>query len=292
MTTAWATSFTPRKEVWRRRPRCATRAREMRQGSSTGSPEPDGEGPALDDNAPRVPEDGTAPDAARGPGRHGPQSTSLIRRLLLRHHGRSDGRRRQPMPLSVDEPVSTPTRDLLVTDFANRVVAVRKDCGEKIDRGEEILRRLRYDKRDIEERLEDVRERLRRAEKEKPSRTEPPEREPGDQYHDDAVARVRRIREYTRRIEKLTAERTRLEQRLRETERRAEETEARNESLRRLAIESEHQYAGVLVRERAIYDRALLRRHPLGDLVAPFLDNRVPRLETWRYALTDGKDDA
>jgi hypothetical protein len=219
----------------------------------------------------------------------GPQPTPLIRRLLLRHHGRSDGRRRQPAPFPVDGVVSTPTRDLLATEFVKRVTAVRKACGEAIDEGEELLRRLRYDARDIELRLADVRRRIERAEREKPSPTEPPEREPGDQHHGDAVARMRRTREHARRLAKLTEERNQLEHRLRETKRTWEETAARNESLRRQAIESEHHYAAVLVSERAIYDRALLRRHPLGDLVGPLLDTAIPRLQAWQHALAGGE---
>jgi hypothetical protein len=243
----------------------------------------------LDDDTKRPPVDGAALDAARRRRPRGPEQTSLIRRFLLRHHGRSDGRRRQPTPIPIGGVVSTPTRDLLATDFANRVIAVRKACGEAIDEGEEILRRLRYDARDIEARLTGVRRRLERAERDKPSPTEPPEREPGDRHHDEAMARVRRTREHARRIAKLTEERNHLEQRLRETGRNREKTAARNESLRRQAIESEHQYAAVFVRERAIYDRALLRRHPLGDLVGLLLDTKVPRLEVWQHALNSGE---
>jgi hypothetical protein len=232
----------------------------------------------LDDDTTRPPVYGAALDVAR----------SLYRRVALGHQGRSDGRRRQPVPIPVDGVVTTPTRNMLASRFTKKVGEVRMTCGKAIDEGEEVLRRLRYDDRDIEQRLEDVRGRLERAERERPSRTGPPEREPGDRHHDEAMARTRRTREHARRIAELSEERKQLEQRLREIGRKREEIIARNETLRRKAVESEQRYAAVFVHERAVYDRALLRRHPLGDLVGPLLDNRIPRLEVWRHALAGG----
>ncbi|MEV4349476.1 hypothetical protein AB0J83_33875 [Actinoplanes sp. NPDC049596] len=163
---------------------------------------------------------------------------------------------------------------------------VRETCGEAIDQGEETVRRLRYDARDLQERLADARRRLERAEREKPSAAGPPEREPGDQYYDATMTRTRRTREHAKRVAELTAERRRLERRLRDNGRQREETIARMETLRRKALESEHRFAATFVHERAIYDRALLRRHPLGDLVGLLLDNKLPPLQPWQHELT------
>jgi hypothetical protein len=230
----------------------------------------------LDDDTKRTSVYGAALDVTR----------SLYLRVALRHQGRSDGRRRHPSPVPVNGRVSTATRDMLAGRFLRKVSRVRETCGEAIDEGEEAVRRLRYDARDLQEQLADVRHRLDRAEREKPSAATPPERDPGDQYYDAAMALKRRTREHAKRVAELTAERRRLEQRLRENGRQLEEIVARMETLRRKALESEHRYAATFVHERAIYDRALLRRHPLGDLIGPLLDSKVPPLQPWQHALT------
>ncbi|WP_127504178.1 hypothetical protein [Actinoplanes solisilvae] len=217
-------------------------------------------------------------------GRADPERIGWRRRLMLRRQGRLDGRMRKPDPIMMDGAPTTAARDLLAGEYLANVFRVRAECAEAIDDATRRVQRLGHDIADLRARLIDVRTRTAETERRKPSTTGPPEREPGDRHHPDDLVRARRVREHAKRLAELIAERRDLEEKLRRAGQEQSETRSRIEAWRRRPGEAETRFAATFWRERALYDQALLRRHPQADLVRPILDNAIPRLPPWPYA--------
>lgn len=229
---------------------------------------------------------GSRADRDRGAGR---VRIGLRRRLLLRRQGRLDGRLRQPDPIMIDGIVTTPTRTLLAYEFLEKVAVVRQSCAGGIDAAYDELRRLDAQLGDLDRRLALVLAKLARLVAAKPPADGRPERHLGERDRPEELVRIRRARDHAKEVATLTAERTALERERRAARQRRERVRAHVQALRRHAVEAQNRFEATFYRERAVYDQALLRRHPQAALVRPMLDGSLPPVPRWQYAAT-GRD--
>jgi len=226
--------------------------------------------------------------AATSVGRARPLRVGPWRRFALRRLGRGDGVIALPDPGAVPPPLTTDARSMLMAALFARVSALWE--GYFIDRArrQTALVDHRGELPVVQAAVAAVRNELETARETAPTRNNV-QPGPGEQARGRStellVARRRRAHErllldLDRRLEAAQQAVDRVERTIARIEK--EDTEHRH-----LTGVREHRLIATFLCERMIYDRAFLRRHPLGPELGPKLDRTPPPLSGWARAGLD-----
>lgn len=203
-----------------------------------------------------------------------PYRPGIRRRWMLRRQGRRDGSRRQPDPLLLTGPVTTTMRRLLVEEYAAAAAAVKNALTEQTAplmdawaRHDAVIRRMRVDLPAAEQRLAEVLA-------SRPGPDAPLERRLGEERRPEALVRARRLREHERAVEAARRERWLLCDERSAAEQERARLRVGVERAHQRAVDQVHRLRASYQRDLAIYDQALLRRHPDGELLRDLLVTR------------------
>jgi hypothetical protein len=212
---------------------------------------------------------------------------------MLRRQGREDGRTRRPDPLHLVGPVTTPTRALLHAEFAEAAALVYADCtraaGPDRSAVKVALVRLPQLRADLERAEQDLEQAGRHAPDE--AADTPPERRMGEHFQPEELIRSRRRREHQATSGAPRRHRDGIRDELRRIEQEIAQREGRIAEIRRRAADRVRELRAKCEREHALYVRALLRRHPEGDLLRDLLDMTPPPLPGWIAGVSDRIDE-
>lgn len=209
---------------------------------------------------------------------------SRWRRYLLYRQGRLDGRRGHPDPTMTALPVTTPTRQLLVATMAERTASVRKYYAQAI-----TAAKGQYDEQDrwlveLEHKLAAARRELEEVKAGAPDPRGPVQRSAGESHQPDTLIRRRRARAHVRSCGPYRQRCEDFERQITDAHARRAQLRAEIAGARWAAGDAVRRLRATYLRERAIYDRSLLRRHPAAELLRPVLDMRIPTLPAWVQA--------
>lgn len=219
-----------------------------------------------------------------------PYRIGLVRRFRVWRLGRQDGRLGAPDPLSEQPPLTTQARKDLELDFID---AARGLWVQYLTSTEDLRRDLRVLKDSelpaLEAAATTVAHELERTQANPPDRAAPL-RHAGETHQPVELIRDRRDRQHERVVAK-------VRQRQKDADHEVAAARQRRAALEaELAVRWAHGKARVgrlhatFQRTRAIYDHALLRRHPLQELVRPVLDTTIPPLPEWPGDPADGSE--
>jgi hypothetical protein len=235
-----------------------------------------GDAPATASTAPASSQSGPPEEAVR-------YRLGFRRRWMLRRQGRLDGSRRHPDPLLLTGPVTTSMRRLLLEEYADAAAAVKKELTAEVARliaawaeHGAAARQARTDLPVAEQALAD-------ALATRPDPDAPPERRLGEERRPEALVRARRLREHERAVEVARQEQLCVRARLWTSEQEQARLRSQVDNFHRQAVDQVYRLRASYQRGLAIYDRALLRRHPDGDLLRDLLVTRDPALPEWTY---------
>jgi hypothetical protein len=202
-------------------------------------------------------------------------------RWTLHRWGRHDGRYRKPDPLSVSSPVRTSVRSLLEAQMAEVVERIRVQGGEEIARHQRELRSLDMRIAQLEDGLDRLAAELAAVDAKRPAADKPAERHAGDRGKSENVVRSRRRREFEREQARVRKAQQALEGQLQQCRETWAGLTALIEGLERAGIDEAHRVRAVYEHAEAVYLRALLKRHPEGDLLRLMLDESPFALPEW-----------
>jgi hypothetical protein len=202
------------------------------------------------------------------------------RRWALRHAGRKDGRAGKPEFTTAGPGVTTDVRVGIEREMLAQIEQVKQIYGERNAELEHARTEAETRLGSLREELARGREALAAAEARRPDPTRPLRRR-GETNQSEEVVRARRQREYDRRLQPL---RDRLDRLANEETDQIDRRDRMAATLAALDAERERVERWVTsmqLHARAIYDQALLRRHPYGDHVGPLMDGARVTLPAW-----------
>lgn len=209
-----------------------------------------------------------------------------VRRLLqLRRQGRLDGRRGvpDPFPLQDDEFGTTTTamRARLAAEFGEGMATL---LAERVTELNGLRARFGPANEAIAQKraeLSAAQEELRTLEGNRPGPGTAPERRRGDELQTDDIVRARRAREQAARENTASAKVEALTRDLAAGQQERANLAAQINALRAKARADVAVLRATAEVRLAVYDHALLRRHPDADLVRRLLDDSLPGLPGW-----------
>lgn len=220
--------------------------------------------------------DGEATVASMLPGIGRRGRIGVVRRFYLRRNGRVDGRLRKPDPLLSSERQVTTMRRRLLTELDRGLAVVARRAVERMLPVDQQLRRIGARITKLEKDVLTAEETVVVTEARTPDPTAPPTARHGDRFQSEAVIRGRRQREHGTTLTRARGTRDTLRQQLAEARDIRADLRARLGDLRRQAVADAEELRAAVLAQQALYDQALLRRHPDGELLAPLLDTDVP----------------
>jgi hypothetical protein len=222
-----------------------------------------------------------------------PMRIPLRRRWMLRRQGTRDGRMRRPDPLHLVEPAATPTRALLHAEFAEAAAIVHAEFTASTAAHRTAAELARVRRPQLTADLQIAERDLEESDQDAPDETadEPPERRMGEHFQPDELIRSRRRREHQATSNAPRRRRDALRAELHRTEQEIVTCESRIAEARKRAADEVRRLHGICEREHALYVRALLRRHPEGDLLRDLLDVTPPPLPGWLTAAESRPDE-
>jgi hypothetical protein len=206
-------------------------------------------------------------------------------RLRLRRQGRLDGRRGVPDPfLFQDDEVGTTTtamRARLAAEFGEEManllaerVTELNGLRARFGPVDDVVAQKRAE-------LSAAQDKLRTIEGNRPGPGTAPERRRGDELQTDDIVRARRAREQAARENTASAKIEALTRDLATGQQERADLVARINALRAKARADVAALRATAEVRLAVYDHALLRRHPDADLVRRLLDDSLPGLPGW-----------
>ena len=209
-----------------------------------------------------------------------PFRIGVIDRLRLRAQGRSDGRRAIPDVTTALPPVTTATREALLAEFLDAVHGMRVRYLETSELQRRELVSLRHRIPKLRAAVERAEQALREAEAERPDPANP-ERRPGDRDASPELVLERRRREHRRRLDRARTALGQAQAALEHDELAAQVLETELDGGHDLAASRAQRSRATFKRKRAIYDRALLHRHPDRRVMDGLLDDGLPPFPSW-----------
>ncbi|MEU7791904.1 hypothetical protein AB0B11_00615 [Micromonospora tulbaghiae] len=203
------------------------------------------------------------------------------RRRALARSGRRDGRFRRPDPLLLTAPAQTATRVLLHAEFQLAVATAYADFTTAAEPHRRALRRVRAELPLLHDNLAALESALAAAEARHREAGAGVERRMGERFQPEELIRARRAREHARRLDPQRRARDQARAEIQAAQRRLAELRVRIDGLFQHAVGVAWRLRARCSREQALYDEALLRRHPDGDLLRDLLDTRPPDLPRW-----------
>lgn len=227
--------------------------------------------------------DPAATDPAAAPDR--PFRLGFWRRCQLRHLGRQDGAIAHPDLRTAQIPVTTDARSTLRAALFVAVSALWESyfvarASRQIVRAEH---RTELTARQAEAQAAETAVTAAQQAAPDPDTVQPG---PGERAYGRSPEFVlrRRQRVHQRTVDDLTQRLRATQQAVERTERMIARIEAQDDGQRRVTAVQEYGLILAFICERTIYDRALVRRHPLGDELSPTLDRVPPPLSGWARA--------
>jgi predicted nucleic acid-binding Zn-ribbon protein len=186
-----------------------------------------------------------------------------------------------PDPMITSQPIRTITRNLLEGRLQEQVEQVAMRFEATITRRERELQGLDMRIAQIEDELATITSELQGIE------TGRPGSQPAD-----GIAERRRARKHGQRCDGFRQRRAQLEEQLRSNREDWARMVAEIEGLERRKVAEAQRLRAVFTHAEAIYNRALVKRHPEGDLVRLMLDTSILRLPKWAERLNTGRPEA
>ncbi|MFC0541923.1 hypothetical protein [Kutzneria chonburiensis] len=211
---------------------------------------------------------------------------TVLRRLFLRRQGKTDGRLRKPDPLFVTERQATPMRRRLLVELDKGLSVVAADHAQRVRSLNEHSRKVTSRTMALTDELSAAANALTSVEASAPDPTAPPEYRPGDERHPDDRVRARRMREHERAVNRARAHHRGVQEALTASLATQADLRARIEQLRTEAASEAAGMRALVMAQQALYDTALLRRHPDAELLRRLLDAGEPDLSTWLGSLS------
>lgn len=217
-----------------------------------------------------------------------PYAISRSRRNQLLQLGREDGYGGMPDPHTDVAPLTTAAREQLRANLAIQVTRLWETYrAEQIESHPKMLE-IDLQLPALRQAVEKANRELDAARQSAPDLSNPePTQGEQDQGRSMAVIRRRRAEEHRQRISTLEDQLDSAASALAKTEQMRTALAAADENRRMVVVLTEHRLIATFEYERTIYDRALLSRHPLHDLVRPMLDSSVPEISPWASAASD-----
>ncbi|MGH3887184.1 MAG: hypothetical protein ACRDSZ_11575 [Pseudonocardiaceae bacterium] len=216
-----------------------------------------------------------------------PYRIGVMRRFRLWRLGRKDGRFGVPDPLSEKPPLTTRARDNLQLDFIDASYVLRVKYLTSTEGLRRSLRVLQDSELPVlQEAVASIAGELQRAQDNPPDR-DAPLRRMGEVDQPLELIRDRRDREHQRAVARLRERREHADDEVTAARRRQVDLSVALASRWAQDEARLHRLHATFLRARAIYDHALLQRHPLPDLVRPELDMTVPPVPEWPSDSTD-----
>lgn len=197
-------------------------------------------------------------------------------RWQLRHWGRRDGRKRLPDPLTSPRPVRTTARTLLEGRLREAAELLGVQFDEQIGPRQALLQALDMRIAQREDTLAELQEELERL----AAKVDPADPTGPDATGTDLAIR-RANRRHRKRFEGTVQRRNALSNALKEDRERWAELVAQIEDLHQRKVAGAHHLRSVYSYAEQIYNRALIKRHPEGDLIRLMLDTSALRLPDW-----------
>lgn len=223
--------------------------------------------------------------AATPAGRARPLRIGPWRRFELRRLGRGDGAIALPDPGAVPSPLTTDARSMLMAALFARVSELWEGYFISRARRQTVLVDHRGELPALQAAVAAVRNELETARETAPmpDNVRPG---PGEQARGRStellVARRRRV--HQRLLADLDRRLESAQQAVDRVERTITRIETEDTEHRHLTGVREHRLIATFLCERMIYDRAFVRRHPLGPELGPKLDRSPPPLSGWARA--------
>jgi hypothetical protein len=200
-------------------------------------------------------------------------------RWTLRRWGVHDGRHRTPDPMVASRPIHTTTRRLLEGSLFEQVEQAGRRFDAAISPRRTALQGLDMRIAMHEDELVTTRAEIDRIEADAaPSATAP-----------DQLQQRRQRRRHQRQQENLRRRKAELERELAGERERWATMIAEIEDLEKQKIAEAHRLRAIYTHAEAIYNRALIKRHPEGDTVRLMLDSSALRLPNWAVRPEDAE---
>lgn len=210
-----------------------------------------------------------------------PEPIGFRRRWMLRRQGRIDGRRAQPDPLVAEAPVVTSMRVVLLRQLAEAVAAVHERSVTEVHRRRCDIEALDAAAGQLEVRIEKLAAEVHAVRTNAPDPNARPVRRLGERHQSEEVVRNRRLREHRQELGRLNVQQRDAQEELDRAQRKRARLKAEIVGIRESAIRRAFHLQATFLRDEALYQRALLARHPLSDLLRPLLDREAPQLPDW-----------
>jgi hypothetical protein len=214
-----------------------------------------------------------------------PYRIGFAQRWRVRRLGRLDGRHAVPDPTSTPPPLTTRARKAFDADFADAAEGLWVRHLEEIEGHGRELARLDGQLTSMRSALQEARSELAHRQAAGPN-PDAPVRKPGEADAPIELVRARRMREHQRSVDAARQRYERASEAVAAAEAQHAFLNAEIADRREITVARTWRLHATSRRIRAIYDGALLRRHPQHALVRAALDLSGPPLPDW--AADDG----
>jgi hypothetical protein len=195
--------------------------------------------------------------------------------------GRYDGRQRKPDPLEIYSPFRTGVRRMLESRFHEVAERIGLHYSDQINEAQRVVRTLDMRIANLEDQLVKTASTLAGADARRLDSERSPERAKGDRDKSENVVRSRRRREFEKELAPIRKAHERLEEELRKCREEWVEQISLIDGLNDRMADEVHRVRAKFMYVEQIYLRALLKRHPEGDLLRAMLDESPYRLPEW-----------
>ena len=202
-------------------------------------------------------------------------------RKALRRQGIEDGRLGIPEVSEAPEPMRTPMRELLLREYDQASARVFREyteqTGPRWSNLESVRRRIEV----IIGQIEQARTDLATAERRRPAPGSEPVRRLGDERRSPQLVAARRNRDFDREVSRERDALRRLEETERSLRTQNADLGAQIATLHRDAAARVAALRTEFAERQAIYNYALIRRHPEPDVLLALLEIGVPEEPGW-----------